>query len=40
MCHWGPGYDWFRQNCPKIHAIAERLYDEPIAKDVFARNFD
>ena len=39
MTHWRPGRDWFRSNCPKLLAIAERVDAEPGLRGVWARNF-
>lgn len=25
MCNWRPGRAWFRQHCPRLYAIAERV---------------
>lgn len=38
MSHWRPRRDWFRDNCPKIYAIAKRLDDMPALAPMWARN--
>jgi GST-like protein len=39
MTHWRPGRDWFKDNCPKLHALALAVDREPRLSQVWARNF-
>jgi GST-like protein len=38
MTFWGPGEEWFRDNTPKIMAVAERMRETSTFKKVDARN--
>jgi GST-like protein len=38
MTFWRPGRDWFRAECPKLHAIGIAMDADPINKSVGARN--
>lgn len=40
MNRWRPGSDWFRDNAPKLSAIAGAVPDLPALGPVFARHFD
>lgn len=39
MTRWRPRRDWFKADCPKLHAIAERIDALPALKEVWARNY-
>lgn len=39
MSHWRPRRGWFKEQCPKLFSIAERLDSEPRLQGVNARNF-
>ena len=39
MTHYRPRRDWFAAECPKLHAIAERVDIHPILAPVLKRNF-
>ncbi|MCE9523430.1 MAG: glutathione S-transferase, partial [Alphaproteobacteria bacterium] len=38
MTAWRPGRDWFKAECPKLHAIATAAKGLPQIKTVAARN--
>lgn len=38
MIRWGPRHEWFREECPKVAAIAERLRADPALAAVWRRN--
>jgi GST-like protein len=38
MTKWRPGPDWFKAECPKLHAIGAAMSDHPVCKKVAARN--
>jgi GST-like protein len=38
MTFWRPGRDWFRSECPKLHAIGVAMDADPLNKAVSARN--
>ena len=38
MRSWGPRHDWFKDNTPKLYAIAETVYQHPELQDVLRRN--
>lgn len=40
MCNWRPGRRWFRQHCPQLIAIAERVEQMPELNALFHANFD
>jgi GST-like protein len=39
MTRWRPRRDWFKANCPKLHAIALAADREPRLVEVWKRNF-
>jgi GST-like protein len=39
MTRWRPRRDWFKANCPKLHAIALAADREPRLAEVWKRNF-
>ena len=39
MTRWSPDRDWYRENCPKLHAIAVAVDRLPPLKEIWARNF-
>ena len=38
MTAWRPGRDWFKAECPKLHAIAMAVKAHPAIKKVATRN--
>jgi GST-like protein len=38
MTFWRPGRDWFKAECPKLHAIGVAMDADPVCKAVAARN--
>ncbi len=38
MTLWRPGRDWFKSECPKLHAIGIAMHADPACKAVAARN--
>ena len=40
MCHWRPGRAWFRQHCPRLYAIAERVEQRPELNALLSAQFD
>lgn len=40
MTMWRPGPDWFKQECPALAAIAERVSQLDALRDVWKRNVD
>lgn len=39
MTRWRPGRDWFAAECPRLDAIARRVDEEPILREVWQQNF-
>ncbi|EIV2912949.1 MULTISPECIES: glutathione S-transferase family protein [Serratia] len=40
MCNWRPGRAWFRQHCPRLYAIAERVEQRPELNALLSAHFD
>ncbi|MEX0633159.1 hypothetical protein M8494_18300 [Serratia ureilytica] len=40
MCNWRPGRAWFRQHCPRLYAIAERVEQRPALNALLSAHFD
>jgi len=38
MTFWRPGREWFKAECPKLHAIGVAMDEDPICKAVAKRN--
>ncbi|WP_286830165.1 MULTISPECIES: glutathione S-transferase family protein [Kordiimonas] len=39
MTRWRPRRTWFKENCPKLYAVAERVDALPTLEDVWQKNF-
>jgi GST-like protein len=39
MTNWRPRNDWFTENCPKIHRIAQKVRQLPKVAEIYAKNF-
>lgn len=39
MTRWSPGREWYRENCPKLHAISVAVDRLSALKEIWARNF-
>lgn len=39
MTRWSPRRDWYRENCPKLYAIALAVDRLPVLKEIWVRNY-
>lgn len=39
MTRWRPRRDWFAEHCPKLHAVALKIDEDPRLAAVWARNY-